>query len=256
MFDLAGAWAAVAAELSGLELEVASLDVTGFSRSTRCDGWVVRDVVSHAGLAALQQAEAFRRAVAGRLEPPDYPRAPELDDAANVGQLRRGAAELNEALALLTPGVMAGMVALPFGVVPAAIAIQIPVYEYAFHHNDVAWALHGPTPLPAEVAAHFIGFVPGLAPMLAGGVWEKTDEPPVIGYRLVAPAGMVELVNRGKGFEVADLSPDVPACVIEGDNSSIALFVMGRLPADSPALRVTGDVPAAAGDFKRWFPGP
>ena len=33
---------------------------------------------------------------------------------------------------------MGGLVPLPFGVLPAPVAIQIPFYEYGFHRNDVA----------------------------------------------------------------------------------------------------------------------
>jgi len=37
--------------------------------------------------------------------------------------------------------------------------------------------------------------------------------------------------------------------------SALALFIMGRIGADHPTLKITGDQ-AAAADFKRYFPGP
>jgi uncharacterized protein (TIGR03083 family) len=256
MFDLEGARGVAFRELNAMISEVEALDAALFDRATRCQGWVVRDVVAHTGLAALRQAEAFRRAQAGNMEPPEFPGVPGLDVAGTIAQLHQGAQEIDEALAGLTPEVMSGLVPLPFGVLPAPVAIQIPLYEYAFHRNDVAWALGERKSLPADVAANFIGFVPGLAPMLAARGSGGAEEPPVLAYRIVAPAGTIELVNNGKGFEVAELSGDVATCVIEGDDSSVSLFVMGRLPADDSALRNSGDVPGAANDFKRWFPGP
>ncbi len=255
MFDLEGAREVALRELNAMISEVEALDAASFDQATRCQGWVVRDVVAHTGLSAMRQADAFRRAQAGKMEPPEFPGVPGLDDASSVSQLREGAVEIDEALAGLTPDMMGGLVPLPFGVLPAPVAVQIPLYEYAFHRNDVAWALSERKSLPADVAAHFIGFVPGLAPMLAAR-GSGAEEPPVLAYRIVAPAGTIELVNNGKGFEVAELSGDVPTCVIEGDDSSVALFVMGRLSADDSALRSSGDVPGAANDFKRWFPGP
>jgi hypothetical protein len=42
---------------------------------------------------------------------------------------------------------------------------------------------------------------------------------------------------------------------IAGDDSSVILFVVGRLPTTHPQLHMTGD-PALAAAFKRWFPGP
>ena len=43
-------------------------------------------------------------------------------------------------------------------------------------------------------------------------------------------------------------------CEISGDDSPVALFVMGRIGADHPSLAVSD--PAAAGTFKQYFPGP
>jgi hypothetical protein len=39
---------------------------------------------------------------------------------------------------------------------------------------------------------------------------------------------------------------------ISGDDSAVALFVMGRITADHPSLTSTG----AASAFKTYFPGP
>ena len=211
------------------------------------------------GLAALQQAEAFRRAVAGNLEPPAYPGAPQLSSPELITQLRRGAADLDDALAALSPDVLAGMVPLPFGVVPGVVALQIPVFEYAFHGNDLAAALGDTEPLASAVAAAFIEFAPGLLPMLAASVWTTASQdlpPGGLAYRIVGASGAIDVVNRGDGWEIGAADDDVPTCVILGDDSTIALFVMGRTRSSDPALKVSGPAPDSASSFKRWFPGP
>jgi hypothetical protein len=52
----------------------------------------------------------------------------------------------------------------------------------------------------------------------------------------------------------SDDSLTAVTCEISGDDSSVALFVMGRIGADHPG--VTTSNPSAARAFKRYFPGP
>lgn len=47
---------------------------------------------------------------------------------------------------------------------------------------------------------------------------------------------------------------DHVSCEIRGDDSSVALFVMGRIGADHPGITVTAEPVAKA--FKQYFPGP
>src|SRR2546429_209179 len=78
MFDLETARTITRRELSELIALAAGLDEASWAKPTRCAGWSIRDLCSHAGLAATQQAEAFRRANKGVLEQPEYPGAPQL----------------------------------------------------------------------------------------------------------------------------------------------------------------------------------
>jgi hypothetical protein len=52
----------------------------------------------------------------------------------------------------------------------------------------------------------------------------------------------------------ADDGHAAATCEIAGDQSPVALFVMGRISAGHPAITVSG--PSAAQAFKRYFPGP
>jgi hypothetical protein len=151
------------------------------------------------------------------------------------------------------------MAPLPFGVLPAMVAIQIPVFEYAFHGNDLAAALGDDEPLTSPVAGALIEFMPGLLPMLAAGVWQTAaDDLPSSGlaYRLVGASSGFDIANRGDGWEVGAVSDELPTCVISGDDSTLALFLMGRTTSSDPGLRISGTAPDAAATFKRWFPGP
>lgn len=44
------------------------------------------------------------------------------------------------------------------------------------------------------------------------------------------------------------------SCEVRGDDSAVALFVMGRIGAGHPGIVVTDD--PVARTFKRYFPGP
>ena len=259
LFDVAGARQVVTGELAAASKRLARLDESDWARPTRCPEWTIGDLVSHMGLAALAQAEAFRRALVDNLEPPAFPGAPQLSRDELMAQLELGAAELDDALAALSPDALAGLVPLPFGVVPAMVAIQIPVFEYAFHGNDLAAALGEAEPLASSVAGALIEFMPGLLPMLAAGVWQTAadDLPaPGLAYRLFGASSGFDVFNRGDGWEVGAFPDELPTCVISGDDSPVALFLMGRTASSDPELKISGTAPEAAATFKRWFPGP
>jgi uncharacterized protein (TIGR03083 family) len=251
MFDAATARALAIRELEVIGDLTAELDDGAWAAPTRCAGWTVADVCAHAGLAATQQAEAFRRAADGNLEPPDYPGAPILAPAQIRELLASGTQSLDTALADLPAESLEGLTPMPFAVVPTAVALQVTVYEYAFHADDVRTAVSAPGAMPAEIAAAFFGFLPGLAPMMAGAA---APGEPTTGYRLVTPSATVNLAPGAHGWEIADRPPQ-RCCTVAGTDDAVALFVMGRLGADSPRLAITGDTDAA-GSFKRWFPGP
>jgi uncharacterized protein (TIGR03083 family) len=252
MFDVATARSLSIRELDDMTRIASALDDAQWTGPTRCGDWSVADLCAHAGLAAVQQAEAFRRAAKGILEPPQYPGAPMLAVAEILDLLVEGSRALSAALDELPPEVLQGLTPLPFGVVPTVVAIQIPVYEYAFHADDLRHAIGDPGPFPADIAGEYMGFFPGLSSMLAAGA---APGRPDHAYRLVAPAGSVLLAPGAEGWSVVE-SSDGELCEIAGPDDVIALFLMGRIGPDDPRLTVSGSAAAAARDFKRWFPGP
>jgi uncharacterized protein (TIGR03083 family) len=252
VFDPSTARRITARELASMLSVAGSLESADWARPTRCGAWTVRQVCSHAGLTAIQQAEAFRRALEGVLEPPDHPGAPELSEDDVLALLHDGAVALDEAMADLDDVALAGMAPLPFGVVPTVVAMQVAVYEYAFHADDLRAATARTESFPADIASAFVGFFPGLAGMLAA---RAEPGSPTHAYRLVAPAGTIDLAFVDNAWAPDRVELSAPLCEISGDDDVIALFTMGRISADDERLQVHGPRSAAA-EFKRWFPGP
>ena len=229
-----------------------SFDEDDWGRPTRLEGWTVADLCGHAGLTALRQAEAYRRAAVGTLESPEFPGVPALSSTEILEQFADGSAVLGDALAGLTSEVLDGLTPMPFGVVPTMVALQVSVFEFAFHANDLRDAIGDAGPFPTDVASVYVRLLPGLAPTLAGQAEPGRAEH---AYRLVAPSGSVTLVAGDDGWAVVE-DTDELLCVVEGSDDVIALFTFGRISADDPRLSMSGSAASKAVEFKRWFPGP
>lgn len=112
-----------------------------------CADWTVADVVEHVIAGNL----AVARSVG-----PDLAEAPEVTES--LGPRFRSAAEALVA-ALSAPEVLAGTVTIPFGTVPAPLAVQLRTVEALVHGWDVAVASgQDPTVLPEDLAEAGIAF--------------------------------------------------------------------------------------------------
>jgi len=204
----------------------------------------VTDLAAHLAGASRGQAEGLRRAAAGvtdlaRLAPP-----PDGDPRSLVAALKEGRDRLLSALRELPPRTLDGAVPLPFGLVPAAVALQIIPLEYGFHRNDLDWALGDP--------------VAGLLPMLASGSavhgpGARPAEP--VSFRLLTPSvRFLASYADGAWSVAADDGNATVTCEISGDDSPVALFAMGRISVGHPGVTVSDLSVARA--FKHYFPGP
>ena len=255
MFDPQTACDASLRDLDAIIERLSGLAPADWGAEVRCEGWDVTDLAEHLVAAARGQAEGLRRAVAGNFEvaplEADVARVP----AALVDALVDGRDQLAKAFAALTAAVIEGPIPLPFGLMPAGVAIQIIPIEYGFHRNDLEWALGDVGPLPADSAQALVQILPGLLPILAGGtpvspVGQVPDGP--VAYRLTAPSATVALAFADGAWSVGT-APD-GACEVTGDDGGVALFALGRIPGAHESLDVSD--PAVAGLFKRYFPGP
>jgi uncharacterized protein (TIGR03083 family) len=258
MFDLDSAAQVAERDFGAIIDRLDGLPDIHWDDPVRCAGWAVGDLAAHLAGASRGQAEGLRRATAGSadlavLDPPAG-----RDPRALLGALKDGRDQLLAALRGLTPQAMGGVVPLPFGLLPAPVALQVIALEYGFHRNDLDWALGSQVPLGEDMSTALLGILPGLLPILAAG---SPVGPPGVApagptsFRLLAPGARLLAAHAGQAWSIGpDAGNDPVSCEIRGDDSSIALFVMGRVGTDHPGISVT-DVPAARA-FKQYFPGP
>jgi len=258
MFDLGTATKAADRDFGAILDHLDRLTEPGWEQPVRCDGWTVRSLARHLVAASRGQADGLRRAAAGQpeLASLDAPKEHATGDV--LAALRAGREELLRALGELPDAALAGLVPLPFGLLPAPVALQIVPLEYGFHRNDLEWALGDEGPLSQDVAGALLGLAPGLLPILAAGTPVSSagavpDAP--VAYQLMADGATIGAAFDGTAWTVAPEVLGGPgACQIRGDDSPVALFIMGRIGAGHPSLAVSD--PAAARQFKRYFPGP
>jgi len=258
MFDLAEATAAAERDFGAIVDRLDGLADSDWQAPVRCAGWQITDLAVHVAGAGRGQAEALRRAAAGQaglahLDPPA-----DREPRALVACLKHARDQLLAALGALPGHALDGAVPLPFGLLPAAVALQIIPLEYGFHRNDLDWALGTRVPLTDDIASTLLAITPGLLPMLAAGTpVNAAGIPPgaPISFRLTAPA--TRLLARYEAGQWS-IGPDnglAPVtCEISGNDSSLALLIMGRIDPSPPAVTVTSTDAARA--FKKYFPGP
>lgn len=242
-------------DLEAIIGRLGGLAPSGWAAPVRCAGWDVTALAAHLVAAAQGQAEGLRRAAAGRVDVAPLATDVLREPSPLLEALMDGRDQLAKAFAALTTEVMEGLIPLPFGLMPAAVAMQIIPIEYGFHRNDLEWALGNAEPLDADAAQALVQILPGLLPMLAGGSAVSPagilpTEP--LAFRLAAPSGTVAIAFEDGAWSVGAMGER--RCEIAGDDGAIALFALGRIPAEDPMLAVS-DV-AAARAFKTYFPGP
>jgi uncharacterized protein (TIGR03083 family) len=252
MLDLETGRKVILRELDGIITRLDEASQADWSRPVRCEGWTILDLAVHCTSAPRAAAEAFRRMQAGVSEAPAAPVPPERERSAVMRTLLAGRRELATALAALSPDSLERLFPLFFVSLPGAFGLQLIAFEIGMHRNDLEWALGNETRLPREVTDAGGTLAPAVIPRLGAGAPEKPERP--IFYRFESPERVLEL-SFTDGEWRTSTDPSVPTCVIEGDDSSIALFVFGRIPADHPSLRVSGER-ALARRFKAYFPGP
>jgi uncharacterized protein (TIGR03083 family) len=211
---------------------------------TACAGWTVADLAAHLGAGQAMRADALSRMQAGVGEPGAVPEV-RGDRAAVLAVLQEQNGRMEAELARLTEGDVERAVPMPFGAVPLGVMAQIFVMEAGVHAQDVQMAMSGQAVLPLDVIEATTGV---LTVVLHRG------DPPAeegVAYRLCS--NNIDICFTWRGGEWVH-DPGEGTCLIEGDDNTVLLFALGRIPADDPGLRVT-DLDAAR-RFKAYFPGP
>jgi uncharacterized protein (TIGR03083 family) len=258
MFDLTTAAQATERDLAAIIDRLDGLADADWKVPVRCQGWQVTDLAAHLAGASRGQAEGLRRGAAGITEPARLAPPPDRDPRSLLFALKDGQDRLLTALRELPQPARDGTVPLPFGLLPAAVALQIVPLEYGFHRNDLDWALGDPVDLSQDISETLLGIAPGLLAMLAAGSpvhrpGTKPAEP--ISFLLLTRTVRLLASYDGDAWAVTAADGHATAtCEISGGDSPVALFVMGRISAEHPSITVSNLTAARA--FKQYFPGP
>jgi uncharacterized protein (TIGR03086 family) len=114
---------------------VAPLDQEDFRQASPCEGWTVADVLNHVTAGAIMFAIA---AEDGAVSDEKMGELLGNDNLGSDPQASFGKAADQAITAFSVPGVMDKMVKLPFGEMPASVALDIAVFDVATHACDIA----------------------------------------------------------------------------------------------------------------------
>lgn len=232
-------------------LERASND--DWATRTRCTDWTVEDVARHIAWGQSFEAEAVTKALAGIT---DASLGRVVDASADrpgiVAAIRANHAELLAALDSVTEDQLGALCPIGYADVPIAFAVNIFAFEAGVHGNDLGWALGDERPLPVDVITATAAVLGASWPGFAAAATRSPDG--ATGYRLASSNVAYQMAwDRGGWSYDGDLPERT--CRIDGDDSSILLFGLGRIPADHPSIGVSG-ARELVDDFKVFFPGP
>lgn len=133
---------------------------------------------------------------------------------------------------------------------PTETLMRLALVELGVHRSDLEAALDLDTTLDADVVDAVGEVVPTWLIFSAGDAARPQNG---LSYRLVGQRLDVTLsFSPGEGWRVG---PGEQECRIEGADTVVALFLLGRITGHSTALRVVGD-DHTAGRFKEFLPGP
>ena len=238
---------------------LAALEPARWRTATRCAGWDVADLARHTVWGVSMEADALRRMAAGDQGPADGITLPD-DSTPDVllDALRDAVDDLCRRVRSLPDVSGDALVPMPYGPVPLPAVLDVFVFEAAVHASDFADAVGEDRPLAADVVAPVVAVLDGFLPMMASAT---TAELPV-GCSFALVGSTVRLRghwDEGTGLVMGGDDPAAdgsePTMTVRGDDSSVLLFALGRLPADHPSLDVRGSARLAR-EFKQIVPGP
>jgi uncharacterized protein (TIGR03083 family) len=222
-----------------------------WSAQTRLAGWTVADLVVHAVWGVTMEADALRRArldLPGRADGRTV--SPDEDRAVLTENVRQARAELVDELAQLDGQDLSSTAPMPHGDVPIGVLLDVFAMEAGIHGSDLAAALGDEQPLSPTVVRATETFLLGFLPMLA-----QASPPPAGADSFALTGDTVRITGhwREQGLVVDETNR--PALTIEGDDTAVLLFALGRAQADDARLRHHGDRDLAV-NFKSYVPGP
>lgn len=253
MLSLSAARSAIAREIGSVLERLEQVPAEDWAIRTRCPDWTVEDLARHIAWGQSFEAEAVTKALAG-ITDASTGRAvdPETDRRGIVAAIRANNAELLAALGSVTEDRLGALCPIGYANIPIAFAVSIFAFEAGVHGNDLASALGDERPLPADVISATAAVLGVSWPGFAAAATRTPAG--AIGYRLASSTVVYQMAWDGDTWSYDGALPE-RTCRIDGDDSSILLFGLGRIPADHPSIGVSG-ARALVDDFKVFFPGP
>lgn len=129
---------------------VDNIEPDQLGNASPCEAWTVRDVLNHVTGGAEMFAVCVREGSVPDAQLGEIMTSDRLGDDYQAS-FHRAADAANESFAL--PGAMDRIVKLPFGEMPASMAINIAIFDVTTHAWDLAKATGQSTDLDPEVAA-------------------------------------------------------------------------------------------------------
>jgi uncharacterized protein (TIGR03083 family) len=235
---------------------LAQLSAEDWTKPSKCEGWTVKDVVSHMAAAChgaftpwfvklmlgKNVEAANNRDVAKRHE---WPGQLVLNEYASWGRRFRPMAAL-----LQKPGLRSVPIKVAeIGAYPAAVLTSAFVFDHTLHVTyDIAAALDRPAPKPdANMVAVSIEWMMLGLPGMTGDRLSWLRDP--IELNLGGPGGSVWTIEPGgkKGrVQTREGSATSPAVTIEGDAATFPIWGTGRQPWRHAGINIKGDEELAA----------
>jgi uncharacterized protein (TIGR03086 family) len=218
-------------------------------RPTPCAAWNLTALAEHIVWGMLMQAHALRCARFG--DAPDFDHLPGVRDTTTTERIVASAALLDEELASI--GDPSQLVRLPYGAVPTSMVLDIIAMEAGVHADDVGATLADSSSMSPMVIQATESVLRAYLPQTAA---VSSAHPPTGTVVSLRGPGIQLSFARLDGLWVmaADSAP-ATSTLIAADDSSAVRFALGRTSEFDAGLITDGD-PAAARDFKKWFPGP
>ena len=242
----------IAREWATFADRLADVGEEAWNRQTRLAGWTVADLVVHAVWGVTMEADALRRArvdLPGRADGRTV--APDEDRAVLTENVRQARAELADELERLEGGDLSATAPMPYGDMPIGVLLNVFAMEAGIHGSDLAAALGDEQPLSPTVVRATETFLLGFLPVLA-----QAATPPPAGADSFALTGETVRITghwREQGLVIDETNR--PAVTIEGDDTAVLLFALGRAQVNDARLHHHGDHDLAV-NFKSYVPGP
>jgi uncharacterized protein (TIGR03083 family) len=251
VLDLGESRSAIQREVASILEQLDGLDPSQWDRPTSLKGWRIVDLVRHLIWGQRLQALGWAQLRAGSSEV----LVPDETTSTGRNELTAELSGAHDAFMAELAGVTATELTygcpMPYGLLPGTVVLQIAVLEAGVHHYDLSSTVGGRPLLPDDVTTAGIAVVPGLLPFM--GAASQRSAPAGWSYRLLADRLDIGIRSEGDGWTFGDV--DEPTCAISGLDSTVILFLLGRLTASAADLTIEGARQQASA-FKQFFPGP